>query len=272
MEVGITVNDTEGIFARTRLMLGDSATEALRRTRVAIFGLGGVGGWCAESLVRTGVGHMAIVDFDRICESNVNRQLIATTATIGRPKAETLAGRLREINPAIDLDVRPVRYDATTAATFDLASFDYVIDAIDSLDCKALLIRNALDIPSLTLFSSMGAALKSDPSLIRRDSFGAISGDRLARALRQRLRKSGGIPARDFACVWSPERRENIGACNGIPRANGTVAHATAIFGFTLAGLVVADIERRVGNPDGVAIGGLHLAATPASAMALAAR
>lgn len=256
-------------------MLGTATLDALSRTRVAIFGLGGVGSWCAESLVRSGVGHLMLVDSDRICATNVNRQLMATTKTVGQVKVAALAERLREINPAVDIDVRQRIYDASSAAEFDLPQWDYVIDAIDSLENKALLIRQALSIPTLTLFASMGAALKMDPFQIRQSVFTKVSGDGLARALRQKFRKTGGIPERPFICVWSPERRENLGPmeagcglgscvcpkgqgpgdpalvghewCSLKARINGTVAHTTAIFGLALAGLVVADVERRTG-------------------------
>ncbi len=238
-----------GIFMRTELMLGTSTLDALSRARVAIFGLGGVGSWCAESLVRTGVKRLMLVDSDRVCITNVNRQLMATTATVGQVKVEVLAARLREINPEVELDVRPRVYDVSTAGEFDLSRQDYVIDAIDSLDSKALLIRRALSNPGVTLFSSMGAALKMDSFQIRRSEFTEVSGDGLARALRQRFRKTGGIPERPFVCVWSPERRRNIGHAE--TRINGTVAHTTAAFGFALAGLVVADVERRGGEMSG---------------------
>ena len=240
--------ELNAIFRRTELMLGVEMLDALARTRVAIFGLGGVGSWCAESLVRTGVRRLMLVDPDRICLTNVNRQLMATTETAGQMKVVALAERLREINPAVDLDVRPCIYDASTAAEFDLSQWDYVIDAIDSLESKAQLIRHALSVPTVTLFASMGAALKMDPSQIRRSAFKKVEGDGLARALRRKLRRTGGLPARPFTCVWSPERRENLGPVEMGPRINGSVVHTTAIFGFTLAGLVVADVERRVRN------------------------
>ena len=242
------------IFGRTELMLGTATLDALAAVRVAIFGLGGVGGWCAESLVRSGVAHLMLVDADRVCATNVNRQLMATTKTIGQVKVAALAERLREINPAVELDVRQRVYDASSASEFDLSCWDYAIDAIDSLESKALLIRRALAEDALTLFSSMGAALKMDPFQIRRSAFTEVSGDGLARALRQKFRKTGGIPEKPFVCVWSPERRENLGpaaasdGCFPKARVNGTVVHTTAIFGFALAGLVVADVERRVGK------------------------
>ena len=231
-------------------MLGTEALDALARTRVAVFGLGGVGSWCAESLVRSGIGKLLLVDSDRVCITNVNRQLMATTKTAGLVKADVLATRLKEINPLVKLDVWQQIYSPETAGEFALDEYDYVIDAIDSLDCKAALIRHALSIPTVTLFASMGAALKMDPFQIRATEFRKVEGDGLARALRTKFKKTGGMPTRKFKCVWSPERRENLGPADndGEPkkRVNGTVAHTTAIFGFALAGLVVQDVERRV--------------------------
>ncbi|MGN0852504.1 MAG: ThiF family adenylyltransferase [Kiritimatiellia bacterium] len=244
------------IFARTELMLGSAMLDALRATRVAIFGLGGVGGWCAESLVRSGVGSLLLVDSDRVCPTNVNRQLMATTETVGQAKVAVLAQRLKAINPSVELDVRQQFYDETTAAGFGIERCAYVVDAIDSLSCKAALIRHALSIPSVTLFASMGAALKMDPFQIRRSEFRKVEGDGLARALRQKFRRTGGLPARAFTCVWSPERRENRGDApppdapatgpGRRARVNGSVAHVTAVFGFALAGLVVEDVEKKV--------------------------
>ena len=244
-------------LSRTELMLGTVTLNRLTGTKVAVIGLGGVGSWCAESLVRSGVGELLLVDSDRVCITNVNRQLMATTQTIGHVKVDVLAARLREINPAVKLDVRPEIYDETNAATFGLERYDYVIDAIDSLTQKAALIRHALSIPTVTLFASMGAALKMDPFQIRATEFRKIEGDGLARALRQKFKKTGGFPRRKFTCVWSPERRENLGDAAAQAdasdtwsatkaRINGTVAHTTAIFGFALAGLVLQDVERRI--------------------------
>lgn len=222
--------DNEGYFQRTELLLGAETMRALARTRVLVVGTGGVGSWCAEALARTGVGHLALVDSDLVCASNVNRQLMATSATIGEPKVKALARRLREINPAADISAVEGVYSADTASTFKLEEYDYVIDAIDSVADKAHLIRNALSIPSVTLFSSMGAARRLDPFRIRTTEFWKVQGDGLARALRNRFRKSGEFPARKFTCVWSDEP----------PHAEaGTVMHVTAAFGLALASLVV---------------------------------
>lgn len=226
---------------RTEILLGRNALNALASAKIAIFGLGGVGGWCAESLARTGAERMTLVDPDDVCVTNVNRQTAATTKTIGRPKAEALAERLVDINPSLVADVRCTRYCAETAQEFDLSAFDYVIDAIDSLDDKTLLVRNALACPETTLFSSMGAAFKTDPLQVRASEFRKVEGDGLARALRQRFKKSGGIPARRFTCVWSQERR----AVAGPARPCGSIVHTTAVFGLALASLVVADIIDR---------------------------
>lgn len=244
------------IFKRVELMLGTPALDRLAATKVAIIGLGGVGSWCAESLVRSGIGELLLVDSDRVAVTNVNRQLMAATTTIGEVKVEVLAKRLREINPEVVLDVRATVYNEANAAEFELEKYDYVIDAIDSLTEKAALIRQALAIPTVTLFASMGAALKMDPFQIRASEFRKIEGDGLARALRQKFKKTGGFPKRKFTCVWSPERRENLGDAlqpdagdtwgGKKARINGTVAHTTAIFGFALAGLVLQDIEKKI--------------------------
>lgn len=223
----------EEYFQRTELLLGAAAMRALAQTRVLLVGTGGVGSWCAEALVRTGVGRLTLVDADRVCASNVNRQLMATSATIGEPKVVALARRLREINPAAAVTAVAGVYSADTAAMFNLEEYDYVIDAIDSVADKAHLVRHALSVPSVTLFSSMGAARKLDPFRIRASEFWKVQGDGLARALRIRFRKSGEFPSRKFTCVWSDEP----------PRAAvGTVMHVTAAFGLALAGLVVRTV------------------------------
>ena len=222
------------IFERSRTLLGDGAFRRLRDTGVAIFGLGGVGGWCAEALVRTGVRRLMLVDPDSVAASNVNRQVMATGSTIGEAKAAALARRLREISGDVALDLQPRRYDESSAGTFGLERFDYVIDAIDSLDCKALLIRETLALQRPTLLSSMGAARRFDPLRVRVSPFSKVAGDALARALRQRLRRAGGMPDRDFACVWSDEP-----AAPMPPGALGSLMQVTAAFGLALASQVV---------------------------------
>lgn len=223
------------IFERTERLLGEKVFAAVRNAKVALFGLGGVGSWCLEALTRSGVGEFLLVDFDRIVDSNVNRQLPATSRTIGEVKAQVLAARMREINPEVKLTVREEMYTAETAHSFTLENYDYVLDAIDSVPHKAALIRHALSIPTVTLFSSMGAGKRVDPLKVTTSEFRKVEGDGLARALRQNFKKSALYPPRPFICVWSREP----------PRESGTIAPVTGVFGLALASLVLSDIERK---------------------------
>ena len=251
------------LYDRTALLLGDDVTTAIRSSRVIIFGVGGVGSWCAESLVRSGIGHLTIVDSDRVAPSNLNRQLMATTESIGDIKVDSLKSRLLTINPKVEIEALPLLYSAEAASRFNLENFDYVIDAIDSFQCKADLILHATSLPSgTTFFSSMGAALKLDPTAIRVSEFWKAEGCPLARALRTRFRKTKAFPKHKFQVVFSPELLSNRGRrqdetvtassqLKGLP--NGSIAHITAIFGFTLAGLVIEDIYRRTITSQGQA-------------------
>ncbi len=247
--------DRREIFNRASLLLGDEALERLAGARAAVFGIGGVGSWAAEALARTGVGSLTLVDADRVSVTNINRQAPATALTVGEPKVEAMARRLLEINPGLELELVNGRYTAETADGFDLGAYDAVIDAIDSLADKALLIMRATEAaascperPRRPLFvSSMGAALKLDPAKISVAEFWKVSGCPLAAALRRRFKKSGRFPARKFQCVYSPELLANRGAAQaadglmtyGKAAVNGSLCHVTAIFGMTLAGLVV---------------------------------
>lgn len=231
---------TPEFFRRTELLLGSDAIEALTHTRVIVFGVGGVGGWCAEALVRSGMGHVTLVDDDVVAPSNVNRQLPATTCTLGRAKTDVLKERFLEINPSLSIDALRTRYTPETAGKFQLEGFNFVVDAIDSVACKAHLIRSALALPDLTLFSSMGAGGRIDPTQIRTTPFTRVRGDGLARALRTRFRRDGGMPGRDFTCVWSEEQARNRGGRHPEDgRANGSFMPVTASFGLQLAALVL---------------------------------
>lgn len=134
----------QAIFGRTELLLGEDVMQALSRMKVIIFGVGGVGSWCAEGLVRSGIKHLTIVDSDRVSITNVNRQLMATVKTVGQVKVEALKVRLLEINPDAEIEAVQAIYCEETADSFDLDSYDYVIDAVDSLKNKALLICGLL--------------------------------------------------------------------------------------------------------------------------------
>ena len=240
------------LYDRTALLLGESAMERIARQRVILFGVGGVGSWCAESLVRSGVRHLTLVDNDRVHPSNLNRQLQATTLTIGQLKVEALRERLLTINPEAEITAITDIYNAENADSFHLETYDVVIDAIDSLTPKAHLILHATSLPVL-FFSSMGSALKTDPTKIKVDEFWKITYCPLARALRKKFKHWQKFPARKFLCVHSPEVQTNMGdaiAEDNTPdefhkvQVNGTIAHITAIFGFTLAGLAIEAMRR----------------------------
>ncbi len=182
----------------------------------------------------------------------MNRQLMATTRTVGRPKVEALRERLLEINPEADITPIQAVYNKESAPDFHLEQYDYIIDAIDSLKDKAALIVEASALPG-TLFSSMGAACKADPTRIKVAEFWEVRGCPLGAALRKKLRKEKTLPAKPFLCVYDDEVLPNLGdsslADNEGNSAkaviNGTLAHITGIFGFTLAGLVIPDMLDR---------------------------
>lgn len=236
--------DIGSTFGRTELLIGSDAMRRISGKRVILFGVGGVGSWCAEALIRSGFRHLTMVDFDRVNQSNINRQLPATQATIGQPKVEVMRKRLLEINPDADIVAREEMYTAETAGTYNLEEYDYVIDAIDSVADKALLICRACDAAAAgtRLFSSMGAALKTDPSRIAVAEFWKVRGCRLAAALRHRFKRSGQFPGHRFKCVYSDELVPNsIQQPQSRKPVNGTLMHITAIFGLTLASLVIDD-------------------------------
>ena len=266
------MSNNKPYFNRTRLLLGDDAMTSLETARVIIFGVGGVGSWCAEGLVRSGIGHLTIVDSDRVCITNVNRQMMATTRTIGMVKVEALKDRLLEINPEADIHTIQAIYSEETSDDFNLENYDYIVDAIDSLKDKATLILKATRLKN-KFFSSMGAALKLDPTRIKVAEFYNVKGCPLARALRQKFKKMHRYPHKKFLCVYSEELLSNKGKesscgtdrcvcpksehssgnpdlanhewCSSKAVINGSIMHITSIFGLTLSGLIIKDINER---------------------------
>jgi len=237
------------IFHRSELLLGADAMKRIGQKRVIIFGVGGVGSWCAESLVRSGIRQLTIVDSDRVCITNINRQLMATTLTVGQVKVDALKERLLAINPEAEITALQQVFSEETADSFALGTYDYIIDAIDSLKDKATLILLACQTKA-KLFSSMGAALKMDPTRIGVTEFWRVKGDPLARALRNRFKKNKQFPKHKFQCIYSDELLQNRSSQTAAdieefvsPKAqvNGSIVHITAVFGFMLAGLVVQD-------------------------------
>ena len=217
------------MFTRTQQLIGPEGLARLQSARVILFGVGGVGGWCAEALVRSGIQHLTIVDFDVVDRTNINRQVVATSANIGLPKVEEMRKRLLTINPDADIVAVNQRFTAETTLHFQLSTFNYIIDAIDSVKDKTELILAATQTDA-RFFSSMGAARKLDAGKIRVSEFRKVEGCPLARALRQRFKQMQRFPERKFTCVWSPE----------IIAESGTMAHIVGSFGMRLAGDVIA--------------------------------
>ncbi len=246
-----TLMSQKGFFNRSELLLGSDGMEALRRTRVIIFGVGGVGSWCAEGLVRAGLTHLTIVDSDTVCPTNVNRQLMATRHTLGQAKVDAMKERLLQINPEAEITATNALYTEATAEHFCLDSYDYVIDCIDSLRDKCDLILRTTSLPRPTLLCSMGAALRIDPTRVRLAEFNKVQGDALARAVRNKFKRNKTFPRRKFLCVYSEEPaltnhtgenivQETLGF-NKV-QVNGSLCHITSIFGMMLAGQVVKSV------------------------------
>ncbi len=231
-------------FSRTAQLIGSEALDAIRAQRVILFGVGGVGSWCAESLVRSGVEQLTIVDGDVVNESNINRQLLATQSTLGRVKVEVLRERLLDINPAATITALHRFFTKETAAEFHLDAYDYILDCIDSLSNKAYLLLYASTFRA-KVFSSMGAALKMDPSRIRVGEYWKVRGCPLGAALRKKMRREGVAPAKEIMCVYSEELLENK---EQTAKFNGTIVYITAIFGFTLSSLVLQDVINQQNN------------------------
>ncbi|MDE7123465.1 MAG: tRNA threonylcarbamoyladenosine dehydratase [Alistipes sp.] len=226
---------------RTELLLGKERLDRLRGAHVLVVGLGGVGAYAAEMIARAGVGHMTIADADVVSVSNINRQLVALRSTVGRPKAEVLSERLRDINPALELTVVD-RYikDEATYELLDAARYDYMVDAIDTLSPKLALIAGALD-RGIPLVSSMGAGAKLDPTRMEIADIGKTHHCPLAHMLRKRLHKIG--IRSGFKAVFSPEPMHE-GAMILCEERNkksnvGTISYIPALFGIGCASVVI---------------------------------
>ena len=224
-------------FSRSEALLGREAMEALRTKRVILFGVGGVGSWAAEALVRTGLTHLTIVDGDTVQASNINRQLPATCATMGMPKVEALRERLLSLNPEAEIIARHEMVNADWLATNGLENYDYVIDAIDSVADKTDLLLYASRIKGLKIFSSMGAALRFDPTQVTTGELMSIKGDALAKAVRERMKRLDRHPSKKIRCVYSTEQAQRC-------ETRGSLMQVTAVFGCTLASLVIRDLSQ----------------------------
>lgn len=235
---------------RTELLLGSEKLEMLRNAHVLVVGVGGVGAYAAEMIVRAGVGELTIADADVVGVSNINRQLVALHSTVGKQKCEILAARLLDINPELKLHtVNRFIKDDETDALLDSAKFDYVVDAIDTLSPKLALIKGALD-RGIPLVSSMGAGAKTDPTLMEIKDISKTHHCPLAHMLRKRLHKIG--IKRGFRAVFSPEpiREGAMILCEEQNKKSnvGTISYIPALFGIGCASVVIRDLIGEMGG------------------------
>jgi len=229
-------DEREGMFSRTAAVIGKEALERLSRSRVAVFGLGGVGAACAEALVRGGVGHVALIDHDSVKMSNLNRQLIALHSTLGQMKAEAVSHRLLDINPDAKLIAYPLFYDSETQDRIDLAEYDAVCDCMDTLTAKMLLAKKAAILP-LYLLSCMGTGNRLDPTRLRIADIYQTSVCPLARRMRKTCRDEG-IPS--LRVLYSDE--EPVRAVAGDEKGRhlpGSVSFVPPVAGMIMAGNVI---------------------------------
>lgn len=224
-------------FSRTELLLGKEAMEKLSAARVAVFGIGGVGGYVCEALVRSGVGAFDLIDNDKVCLTNLNRQIIATRKTIGRYKTEVMKERILEINPDADVTIHNCFFLPENAEEFPFAEYDYVVDAVDTVTAKIALVMKAQE-RNVPVISSMGAGNKLDGSLFRVADIYQTKMCPLAKVMRRELKKRG---VKELKVVYSEEEpiRHECTERGDIP---GSVAFVPSVAGLIIAGEVVKDL------------------------------
>ncbi len=231
-------------FLRTEMLLGEAAMDRLASSHVAVFGLGGVGSWCAEALARAGVGALTLVDNDQVGLTNINRQIQALHSTVGWDKTEALAQRVRDINPDCSLRLISEKYEADSRGRFFDVRYDYIVDAIDLVSCKLDLIETALG-RGIPIISSMGTGNKLDPSQFRVADLSKTEGCALARILRKELKKRGIV---HHKVVFSPELPVKSAQMEEPPPGRRTVPASAPwvppVAGFLLAGAVIQDLIR----------------------------
>jgi tRNA A37 threonylcarbamoyladenosine dehydratase len=220
----------EFALSRTELLLGREALERLKASSVAVFGVGGVGGYCVEALARCGIGRLAIVDGDRVAVSNLNRQIIATTDTIGISKVEAMKKRTHSISPDTIIETYPIFYNEENSGIISLDSFDYVVDAIDTVSSKITLIMKA-KAANTEVISCMGAGNKLDPTQFEVADIYSTSVCPLAKVMRRELRKRG---VESLRVVFSKEEPVKTGQ-----RVLGSVSFVPSVAGLIIAGEVI---------------------------------
>ncbi len=226
-------------FSRSERLLGSASMERLENSKVIIFGVGGVGGYVLEALVRTGVGNIDIVDSDTVSQSNINRQIIATQKTVGHLKAEVAKQRALDINPDVKVNCFNLFYSSDTADQIQLDKYDYIIDAIDSVPSKVFLIVTAKSL-NVPIISSMGAGNKLNPLLFEVADIYKTSACPLARAMRSRLKNAG---VKDLKVVYSKELPVKA-QTDSEDKVPGSVAFVPSVAGLIIASEVIKDLAK----------------------------
>ena len=231
---------------RNILMMGEESAQRLAEKRVLVVGVGGVGAYAAESIVRAGVGHIVIVDADDVSETNINRQLIALHSTVGKSKVEVLAERLKDINPSLDvIPMKEYLRDERTEEVLSMSHYDYIVDAIDTLAPKVFLLYSAVQ-RGIPVVSSMGSGGKWDPSRVRIDDIAKSNYCKLARMVRKRLHHLG--VREGIKVVYSDEVVDHCVVIETEGEANkhsnvGTVSYMPALFGCMMGSVVIRDLK-----------------------------
>lgn len=228
-------------FSRTEILLGKDAMERLSCARVAVFGVGGVGGYVVEALVRSGVGAMDLIDNDKVCLTNLNRQIIATRSTIGQYKVDAMRGRILDINPECRVNVHKCFYLPETQGEFDFAQYDYVVDAVDTVTAKLALIVQAKE-AGVPIISSMGAGNKLNPAEFEVADIYKTSVDPLARVMRRELKKRG---IKKLKVVYSKEEPLTPESCGERRATPGSTSFVPSAAGLLIASEVVKDLIGR---------------------------
>lgn len=246
-------------FSRSEFLLGPASTDLLAQKKVAIFGIGGVGSYAVEALARSGVGSLLLVDDDRVCLTNINRQLIALRSTIGKYKVEVMRDRVLDINPAANVEIRQCFYGAETACSFDFTGYSYIVDCVDTVSAKLLLIEEAARF-AVPVISCMGAGNKLDPTRFEIADIYETSVCPLARVMRHELKKRGVKSLKVLysrekplepkvsdgnscasACVCPPG---TIRKCSARRQVPGSVSFVPSVAGLIIAGEVIKDLLR----------------------------
>lgn len=225
-------------FIRTTLVIGEDNIDRLSQSRVAVFGVGGVGGFVCEALARSGVGKLVLIDGDTVAKSNINRQIIALQSTVGKHKAEVMKDRILDINPNAEVEALNIFLNSDTVSTIDFTQFDYIVDAVDDIKAKVLLAKIA-DENKIPIIAAMGAGNKTDPTKFEVSDIFKTSVCPLARIMRHELKKAG---IKKLKVVYSKETPKNPPYRIEGEKTVGSLAFVPSVMGLIIAGEVIKDI------------------------------